>query len=117
MDDDMDMKKAQMVVADLLDVAMLNPAEDILSGGGHLKSKEKKQSMVAHFNYFLQLRSENIKSKAITGRDIKLYEDITFQDLDKTKLAGEFATYLAKVATSYQKKLVCQSATRLRLSI
>jgi len=95
LDDDMD--------ADLLDVAMLNPAEDILSGGGHLKSKEKKQSMVGHFNYFLQLRSENIKSKAITGRDIKLYDDITFEDLDKTKLAGEFATYLAKVATNYRK--------------
>ena len=48
--DDKNMKKATIDVADLLDVAMLNPAEDILSGGGHIKSKEKKRSMVSHFN-------------------------------------------------------------------
>ena len=80
------------------------PAVDILSGGGHTKSKEKKKSMISHFEYFLKLRGENIKSGAITGRQIIKYTDITYDDLDQTKLAGEFASYLANVATKYQKK-------------
>ena len=96
--------KKKMTEEELSAAARECPAVDILSGGGHTKSKEKKKSMISHFEYFLKLRGENIKSGAIEGRQMIKYTDITYDDLDKTKLAGEFASYLANVATKYQKK-------------
>ena len=96
--------KKKLTEEELSAAARECPAVDILSGGGHVKSKEKKQSMISHFDYFLKLRGENIKTGAIEGRQITNYADITYDDLDKTKLAGEFASYLANVATKYQKK-------------
>ena len=109
--------KKKMTEEELSAAARECPAIDILSGGGHTKSKEKKKSMISHFEYFLKLRGENIKSGAIEGRQIIKYTDITYDDLDKTKLAGEFASYLANVATKYQKRMVLQLATKQLLDI
>ena len=60
--------------------------------------------MIAHFDFFLKLRLENIKNNTIKGREIACYEDITYDDLNETTLCGEFATYLGKEARKYLKQ-------------
>ena len=85
-----------MTPNDVVTAAIDCLVEDILDGASHIKSEEKKSSMIQHFNHFLTMRMININSKAIIGREIKDFKDITYNDLDKTKLPGEFATYLAK---------------------
>ena len=67
--------KKKLTEEELSAAARECPAVDILSGEGHVKSREKKQSMISHFEYFLKLRGENIKSGAIEGMKITKYAD------------------------------------------
>ena len=76
---------------------------DILAADGHVKSVEKRKSMIAHFDFFLALRVQSIKNNTIKGREIVCYEDITYDDLNETTLCGEFATYLGNDAKKYLK--------------
>ena len=76
--------------------------QDILSRESRAKTLEKRKSMISHFNHFLKCRSAKIEQGHV-GRNILNFDDITYDDVDKGKLVGEWATYLADDATNYRK--------------
>ena len=76
--------------------------QDILSRESRAKTLEKRKSMISHFNHFLKCRTAKIEQGHV-GRNIVTFDDITYDDIDKGKLVGEWATYLADDATNYRK--------------
>ena len=61
------------------------------------KVKEKRNSAVSHFNFYLTMKNTKLKKQNLPkGRTD--FNELSFEDVDKGHYIGEFANYLATTA-------------------
>ena len=68
----------------------------------HQKIKEKRNSAVTHFNYYLNIKNAELVANSITVT-VRTFDELTYDDIDTGDYLAEYANYLSKTARKWCK--------------